>query len=53
MISKKMLKEWIAEEHLNTDNLLRIISELLNGSYKVEECREDILAYLGIEEVED
>jgi hypothetical protein len=48
-VSKKMLKEWIGEANLNNDNLLRLITELLNGSYKVEDCREDVFAYLDVD----
>jgi hypothetical protein len=51
-ITKKMLKQWIGKHHLNEENLLRLIVELLNKTYTVDDCREDLLAYLDLLEEE-
>lgn len=41
-ITVKMLRHWIGDVHLNSEELLLLLLEIANGEYKPEEFREDV-----------
>ena len=42
-VSTPMIRHWIGDDHLSTQELLELIGELVNGKYKPEEMRADVL----------
>lgn len=42
-VSVPMIAHWIGGDHLNTQELLHLIGELINGEYTPEEMRNDVL----------
>jgi hypothetical protein len=45
LVELKDLESWLGSDQANTDNLKQMLLEIVNGTYKVEELRNDILSY--------
>ena len=42
-VNEAMIRHWIGSDHLNVQELIELIAELVNGKYKPEQMREDVL----------
>jgi hypothetical protein len=42
-ITPSMIMHWVGSDHDNKAELLILLTELVNGSYSIEEFKEDIL----------
>ena len=46
-INSKMVEHWIGSDHQNTAEYLRLLTEIINGEYLVDEFRDDVLDLWG------
>ncbi len=44
-VSLNQLKDWVGSDHMNTDELLCILHDLINGQYAIEDFKNDVLFY--------
>ena len=44
-IKSGMVASWIGSDHINTNDLLELLTELINKDYSIEDFREDVRDY--------
>ena len=44
-IKSGMVALWIGSDHMNTPDLLNLLTELINKDYSIEDFREDVRDY--------
>ena len=44
-IKSCMVASWIGSDHINTNDLLELLTELINKDYSIEDFREDVRDY--------
>jgi len=42
-VTSRMVEHWIGSDHTGKDELIALLTELINGEYKAEEFRDDVL----------
>ena len=46
-ITSRMVEHWIGSDHQNIAKYLRLLTEIINGEYLVEEFKADVLDLWG------
>jgi len=49
-ITNRMVEHWIGSDHTNKEELITLLTEIINGEYLPEEFRTDVLDLWGDEE---
>ena len=49
-IPNGMVALWIGSDHMNTKDLLHLLTELINEDYSIEDFREDVWDYPACED---
>jgi hypothetical protein len=44
-ITPNMVRNWIGSDNLDTDSLLDLLTELINGEYSISDFQSDVLDY--------
>lgn len=42
-VTSRMVEHWIGSDHTGKDELIALLTELINGEYKAEEFKADVL----------
>jgi hypothetical protein len=49
-ITSRMVEHWIGSDHTNKEELITLLTEIINGEYSAEEFKADVLDLWGDEE---
>jgi hypothetical protein len=44
-VTTSQLEDWIGSDHMNTDELLNLLHDLINNNYSIDEFKKDVLSY--------
>jgi hypothetical protein len=44
-ITPNMVRNWIGSDNLDTNSLLDLLTELINGEYSISDFQSDVLDY--------
>jgi hypothetical protein len=42
-VTSKMIAHWVGSDHLNSTELLELLTEIANGQYSPEEFKQDVV----------